>query len=158
MTNPSNPLPVALPELMPCPFCGAGELHISESTHWTGMQSVVLSVTVTHWCERNGTQPQSVLQVKGRTREDAIAAWNRRPLAAEALRGREGLYTPRYFVDGPEGHFGCDDLELAERLLRAIADDPDEWTATDTHDPAVAEEIDTARNRAALDAAMGEGK
>lgn len=69
-------------DLLPCPFCGAGEFRVEESTHWTGMQSVVLSVTVRHWCPRPEGQPMSHIALAGKTREDAIARWNRRVGAA----------------------------------------------------------------------------
>lgn len=67
-------------ELMQCPFCRAGETIISsENSHWTGRGSTVISVEVRHWCERPDGQPQSTITIKGKTRDDAIAAWNRRP-------------------------------------------------------------------------------
>jgi len=65
-------------DLKPCPFCAAGETRIEESKHWTGMRSVVISATVMHWCPRPDGQPQSMLQVKGKTMEDAVARWNER--------------------------------------------------------------------------------
>jgi hypothetical protein len=42
------------------------------------MRSVVLSVSVDHHCERIDGQPRSLLQVKGKTMEDAVARWNER--------------------------------------------------------------------------------
>ena len=63
-------------ELLPCPYCGEGETVIRENTFWTGMRSEITSVEVTHWCKKNPMQ--SFLILKGRTREDAIAAWNTR--------------------------------------------------------------------------------
>ena len=36
----------------------------------------------------------------------------------------------RYFCDGPEGHFFCDDLKLARDLVNAY-DKDDDWTITD---------------------------
>ena len=66
--------------LDPCPFCG-GEgdgLQVKESTHWTGQCSQVISATVIHWCKREPGQPQSIIQIKGKTREDAVHKWNSR--------------------------------------------------------------------------------
>lgn len=65
-------------ELKPCPFCGKGENRIDTNTHWTGMQNLVLSVEVKHWCTREDGQPSSILILKGKTREDAISKWNTR--------------------------------------------------------------------------------
>lgn len=64
--------------LLPCPFCGAGESRIDESTFWNGRASQLISATVKHWCWRAEGQPQSVLSISGHTRADAIAAWNAR--------------------------------------------------------------------------------
>lgn len=66
-----------MPELKPCPFCGAGETDVRENTHWLGMRSEVLSVEVRHWCGKQGIDG-AFLAIKGRTREDAINRWNRR--------------------------------------------------------------------------------
>lgn len=65
-------------ELLPCPFCGAGETRFHEVGHWTGMQSVVIAVRIKHWCPRADGQPQSNFEIAGKTREDAIAHWNKR--------------------------------------------------------------------------------
>lgn len=65
-------------ELLPCPFCGAGETRLDRKTHWTGMSSVPLSTRIMHWCPRKDGQPQSFLQVAGKTDSDAISAWNAR--------------------------------------------------------------------------------
>lgn len=43
----------------------------------------------------------------------------------------EGVYAPRYVADGPEGMFGTDNLDFAEKLIQRGVDDPDEWTVTD---------------------------
>lgn len=64
--------------LSPCPFCGAGEIQVQESKHWTGMRSQIISVTVRHWCARPDGQPRSMIQMVGRDHESAIATWNRR--------------------------------------------------------------------------------
>jgi hypothetical protein len=65
-------------ELKPCPFCGAGTTQIADSTHWTGMSSVVLASTVRHWCDDAEGKPGSFLQVKGKSRQQAIKKWNKR--------------------------------------------------------------------------------
>ena len=62
-------------ELRPCPFCGAGETQIRDQTVWTGQRSVVTSVEIHHWCEPKSTQLRSHLRVVGKTREEAIEAW-----------------------------------------------------------------------------------
>lgn len=36
----------------------------------------------------------------------------------------------KYFCDGPQGHFYCDDLELARKLVNLI-DNDDDWTITE---------------------------
>lgn len=65
-------------ELSQCPFCGSGETRLDKSEHWLGMRSVLISATVMHWCPRPDGQPQSFLQVKGKTVEDAVERWNTR--------------------------------------------------------------------------------
>lgn len=45
----------------------------------------------------------------------------------EVLRAFEPC---RYFCDGPDGYFWCDDLELARRIVNAYDKDED-WTITD---------------------------
>lgn len=65
-------------DLLPCPFCAGGETRIDHATHWTGMSSVPLSTRIMHWCPRKDGQPQSFLQVAGKTDSDAISAWNAR--------------------------------------------------------------------------------
>jgi hypothetical protein len=52
---------------------------------------------------------------------------------AEILKG---LQEGRYFCAGPQGHFYCDDLELARDLVDAYDKDED-WTITDLTQPAV---------------------
>lgn len=75
--------------LAPCPFCGAGETRIDETTHWTGMRSVVVSARVMHWCPRKEGQPQSLIQIAGRDAGSAAAAWNER-VGANASLSRGG--------------------------------------------------------------------
>ena len=62
-------------ELRKCPFCHDGETQIRENTHWTGMSNQIHSVVVMHWCI--GTPLRSFLQIKGKTREEAVSKWNR---------------------------------------------------------------------------------
>ena len=71
-------------ELADCPFCGGGEHCVDEKTYWTGMRSELLNVTVRHWCERIEGQPQSLIQITRKTRNEAITAWNTRALASRA--------------------------------------------------------------------------
>lgn len=69
----------ALSALLPCPFCAAGETRISECDYWTGMSSVLLNITIEHWCEGDDSHPyKPFLRVKGRTLEQATARWNTR--------------------------------------------------------------------------------
>ena len=68
--------------LKPCPFCGVTDKSntiISEgSRHWTGMNWMVFSWEVKHWCTFERNDDSSLLKVKGRTRERAIELWNSR--------------------------------------------------------------------------------
>lgn len=74
-------------DLLPCPFCGAGETRFHESTHWTGLSQSVISVRIHHWCPRDEGQPSSHMEIAGRTRADAIAKWNTRAALAERAQG-----------------------------------------------------------------------
>jgi hypothetical protein len=75
--------------LEPCPFCGAGETRVNESTHWTGLRLQVISARVRHWCVREEGQPSSVMEIAGKTREDAVRKWNQR--IAAALNAQAGV-------------------------------------------------------------------
>lgn len=66
------------PALAACPFCGAGTTRLDESTHWTGVRSVVVAARVMHWCARIQGHPQSLIQIAGRDAAAAAAAWNTR--------------------------------------------------------------------------------
>jgi hypothetical protein len=80
-------------ELLPCPFCGAGETQIEENGRiWAGTKySDPISVSVRHWCEPVEGQPSRMIERIGRDRESAIAAWNRRPSpATPAEDARDG--------------------------------------------------------------------
>lgn len=70
-------------ELLPCPFCGAGEYRIEEKrlhngVYMDGSLPAVIFGEITHWCEKEEGQPQSIMNFKGRDRGDAIAIWNTR--------------------------------------------------------------------------------
>ena len=66
--------------MQPCPWCGhGGETRFDENTHWTGMRSALLSVELLHWCEGDGGMPRTIVTVRAKTKDEAIAAWNRRP-------------------------------------------------------------------------------
>ncbi len=70
--------------LNPCPFCGSNEMQsmvIKENKYWTGQSSVVISASLTHWCTRIEGQPQSRIEIAGKTKEDAIRFWNQRHVA-----------------------------------------------------------------------------
>jgi len=67
----------ACEELKPCPFCGAGTSQIRENTYWTGMRNIVQSVSVMHWCVRPQGHQQNIITIYGKTREEAIEAWNK---------------------------------------------------------------------------------
>ena len=62
--------------LAPCPFCGAGETHVKTHDHWTGMRNIVLSATIMHHCKDKPFQ--NLLQINGKTIEEAIEKWNTR--------------------------------------------------------------------------------
>lgn len=67
--------------LLPCPFCGAGELRCSETHLPNTMErpGALISVTIRHWCE--GVAPGTVSatrEVRGRDMASAAAEWNRR--------------------------------------------------------------------------------
>ena len=110
--------------LEPCPFCGAGETNIRETTHWTGLRSQVISARVIHWCVREEGRPSSGLDIAGKTREDAVRKWNQRIAAArnaagvvEALRPLEQALAE---YDKPSG--GVDELyEIKDAARAALA-------------------------------------
>lgn len=71
-------------ELLPCPFCGAGETQLMPGTRvWTGMKySEPATYSVRHWCDEVTGQPSRMIERIGRDRESAIAAWNMRAAIA----------------------------------------------------------------------------
>ena len=72
-------------ELKMCPFCGGeGEgIRVDTTKMWTGMSDVIISAKVIHWCTREQGQPQTAIQVKGKTVQDAIDKWNTRRYVSE---------------------------------------------------------------------------
>jgi hypothetical protein len=67
-------------DLKPCPFCGGGETDIRESRLAPRMNGpgAVIAVEVAHWCNRPPGVVAAHFSIRARTREDAVAAWNRR--------------------------------------------------------------------------------
>jgi hypothetical protein len=64
-------------KLFPCPFCGGTNTTSMEGTkHWTGMQYIILTWEVRHWCKEEN--PQSFLRIRGKTQEEAEKLWNSR--------------------------------------------------------------------------------
>ena len=67
--------------LSSCPFCGGGETWIDETKTRASLlePDEVISVYVKHRCGGFARGAQSAfIQVRGRNRSDAIAAWDRR--------------------------------------------------------------------------------
>jgi hypothetical protein len=67
--------------LLPCPFCGGGELRRSDAHLPPTIEKpgALISVTIRHWCE--GIAPGAVSatrEVRGRDMASATAEWNRR--------------------------------------------------------------------------------
>lgn len=67
-------------ELLPCPFCGAGETLMHENKRtWSGMQTqTLISASVHHWCEVYDGMQSRRLEFVGRDVESAIKRWNKR--------------------------------------------------------------------------------
>lgn len=67
-------------ELLPCPFCGAGNTEIRENGKvWSGMgYTRPTSTSVFHQCTPITGQPSRAIERVGRDRASAIAAWNQR--------------------------------------------------------------------------------
>lgn len=68
------------PDLLPCPFCGAGNTEIRENGKvWSGMgYTRPTSTSVFHHCTPTAGQPSRAIERVGRDRASAIAAWNQR--------------------------------------------------------------------------------
>ena len=78
-------------ELLPCPFCGAGEsqIHVNKGT-WNGRgYGEPVSVEVRHWCADVPGQPSRMISRAGRDEASAITAWNTRttPQPTQAQAG-----------------------------------------------------------------------
>lgn len=91
MTAPTNT--VKHTPLLPCPFCGAGEIEIKEyplnnMPRMDGRPSAIISVEVRHWCERTDGVVATGIHFRGRDHASAIAAWNRRSPAPQE-KGRD---------------------------------------------------------------------
>ena len=72
-------------ELKPCPFCGAGEtVSEADSKQWLGARYQILSWHVRHWCGKAGDRFTSLLQVRGKTQEEAESKWNTRNPQSDA--------------------------------------------------------------------------
>ncbi len=69
---------VSSDSLLPCPFCGGAETLIKQNKYWTGMQSVIISVDVYHWCPRETGIRGSCVTMRGKTQAEAVERWNRR--------------------------------------------------------------------------------
>lgn len=69
-------------ELLPCPFCGAGESQVVPSYYWTGTTNTLISVEVKHWChhETSGVRG-SMVTMRAKTEAEAVVLWNRRGVA-----------------------------------------------------------------------------
>ena len=74
------------PELLPCPFCGAGITSVRENGKvWNGQRySEPSSVSIWHHCEPIAGQPNRGIERVGRDLASAVAAWNMRSMAKES--------------------------------------------------------------------------
>lgn len=71
-------------ELKPCPFCAGGGTRIFENfmnrtPTMSGKPPLIISVEITHWCEKVEGQPwRNTITRTGRDMDSAIALWNTR--------------------------------------------------------------------------------
>lgn len=113
------------PELLPCPFCGAGQSEFRENgrTWMGGRYSEPTSVSVMHWCEEVPGQPSRVIQRVGRDRESAVAAWNLRAPRPEITDAERWQFvrSRHWFTNEIDFYMGEDCLtpEDADRIVDA---------------------------------------
>lgn len=84
-------------ELLPCPFCGAGEskIHVNKGT-WNGSgYGEPVSVEVRHWCTDVPGQPSRMISRAGRDTASATAAWNTRAKWGQPAHSGEPVYAFR---------------------------------------------------------------
>jgi hypothetical protein len=64
--------------LLPCPFCGAGETRVDANYHPPTMSKPgsLITVKIIHWCEGAGLR--TTISVVGRDHIDAQNKWNQR--------------------------------------------------------------------------------
>jgi len=103
-------------ELSPCPFCKAGETRIDEQTYWTGMRSQILSVSVKHWCPKSPLT--SFIEMKAKTKEEAVALWNTRAALTEAAELKAQLLEALKYAHSQMQPF-CDDTIVKQAIARA---------------------------------------
>lgn len=72
-------------ELLPCPFCGAGDTVVGEQRLPPTMRGpgALISVMIRHWCEKLPGVVGGGLEFRGRDHASAVAAWNRRSPAVK---------------------------------------------------------------------------
>ena len=74
--------------LLPCPFCGGGELRIDEQRLSPTMKGpgALISVAVRHWCDKRPGVVNVHIEFRGRDLSSAAAQWNNRPAVRRAAR------------------------------------------------------------------------
>jgi len=84
-----------------CPFCGElDEINIREnhSTPSMNRTQTVISCDINHWCAREGL-PRLSIRVTGRSREEAIAAWNTRAQSHTDIESLKREFDERFIYD-----------------------------------------------------------
>jgi len=138
------------PELLPCPFCGAGQSEFRENgrTWMGGRYSEPTSVSVMHWCEEVPGQPSRVIQRVGRARESAVAAWNLRAPHPEITDAERWRYIRRNLCLSGNGDGTC--AMQALNLPASIVGWPEPGEAADFCDAAIDAAIREERSRQCL--------